>query len=117
MPFKAAIDGLVSAGHITFVNALKPAVDSIFNPAMASRFQGKFKFFKLADAYGIKPDEWDQHFEALPMPRVAHNPIILRTDSPLVAVGKKKAENQEAIGEYACRSSRPLRHRREQADQ
>ena len=88
MPFKAAIDGLVSAGHITFVNALKPAVDSIFNPAMASRFQGKSKFFELADAYGIKPEEWDQHFVSLPMPSVVHNPIIVRTDSSLVAVGK-----------------------------
>lgn len=89
MPFKAAIDGLVSAGHMKMVEASKPAVASVFDPAMATRFQGKSKFFKLAAAYGINPADWHQHFESLPMPASVPNPIILRTDSPYVSAGMK----------------------------
>lgn len=99
-PFKAAIDGLVSAGHIKFINSLKPAVGSVFDPAMATRFQGETKFFNLAEKHGIVPNEWDQHFESLPMPSSVPNPIILRTDSPFVDGGmkgkvKKRSENMK----------------------
>lgn len=100
MPFKAAIDGLVSAGLIKIVEASKPAVESAFDPAMARRFQGKSKFFELATLHGIDPKEWDQHFESLPMPSSVRNPIILRTDSPYVEAGikgkvKKRPENMK----------------------
>lgn len=84
-PFKSAIDGLVSLGFVTVKEGCKPAVPSPEQPATTNRYKATSKFIALIERHGIKPDEWDRHFEPLPRPVVVKKPVVLRTGAPWVA--------------------------------
>lgn len=79
-PFSHAVNGMKALGLIERKEGHCPVPGFGSEPAKASRFRATDKLRSLWQSYGIKPVEWDQHFEGRPRPCAIANPIVLKSE-------------------------------------
>lgn len=79
-PFSNAVNGMEALGLIERKGGHYPVPGFETEPAKASRFKTTEKLRSLWESHGIKPIEWDQHFEGRPRPGAIANPIVLKSE-------------------------------------
>jgi len=79
-PFSNAVDGLKNLDLIEVEEGFAPVPGYETGPAKASRFKATDKLHALWKSHGIKPVEWNHHFEGRPRPASIDEPIILKSE-------------------------------------